>query len=71
MTTTDRIFNTKLGMIAASNDWPDLIVEGGIRNQQDDLIVGDKVWELSSYIEQYLPDLFRHLSHGYSRQLVG
>ena len=51
-------FNTKLGMIAASNDWPDLIVEGGIRNQQDDLIVGDKVWELSSYIEQYLPDLF-------------
>ena len=22
------------------------------------MIVGDKVWELSSYIEQYLPDLF-------------
>ena len=50
-------FNVKLGMIAASNDWPDLIVNGNIVSQEDDMIVGDKIWELSGYINQYLPKL--------------
>ncbi|MBD2847009.1 hypothetical protein IDH44_17565 [Paenibacillus sp. IB182496] len=44
----------KLGMIAASNDWPDIIING---NELNTLADNDKIYDLTELIPTYMPNL--------------
>ncbi|WP_168120377.1 hypothetical protein [Paenibacillus sp. HB172176] len=48
----------KLGMIAATNDWPDLIING---NEMKTLVENDKIYDLTDLIPQYMPNVMNKI----------
>jgi len=48
----------KLGMIAATNDWPDIILGG---DQLNTLADNDKIYDLTDLIPKYMPNLMKKI----------
>lgn len=51
--------NARLSILAASNDWPALVVNG---NSLDQLVKGDKFYDLTDLIPKYCPHIWANYS---------
>ncbi|MDG0808630.1 type 2 periplasmic-binding domain-containing protein [Cohnella rhizosphaerae] len=50
--------SVKMGMLAATNDWPDLIVNG---NELQSLVENDKLYDLTELLPKYAPNLMKKI----------
>ena len=51
--------NARLSILAASNDWPALVING---NSLDQLVKGDKLYDLTELIPKYCPHIWENLT---------
>ncbi|AEE97827.1 hypothetical protein [Mahella australiensis] len=62
--------DVKLGMLAASGDWPDLILNASMSGGLTQLVENDKLYDLTDLIPKYMPNLMKKLGQDVLKQIA-